>query len=327
MLITRGAKPERDFALVSNALLRDESLSFRARGKNTKNLALDGLPVVKLPCCAKIADGIGVLNTPLRYKPQPFARSCGFSDSAYSFCGSVGSRKTHWFAQAVASTPTHRSTSPLAWGRGVLYTPLGAIMASSSLDAQRQSVSVSAALPASFTVLAEAFLCYLHDSGATTSSEAVFIESRVFGLCIAGGINQRNEGQMLQAQNYIYSALGLALSEAKKYEAIPPGQSCITVSSERPGHVYILRNPSLPGLVKIGYTCLTVADRVQQLSRSTSIPMPFEVVASFRTSTPVAQEADIHALLAVHRMPGREFFSISEARAIAACKTIIKASA
>ena len=45
------------------------------------------------------------------------------------------------------------------------------------------------------------------------------------------------------------------------------------------------------------------------------------------TSTPVAQEADIHALLAVHRMPGREFFSISEARAIAACKTIIKASA
>ena len=32
MLITRGTKPERDFAVISNALLRDASLSFRARG-------------------------------------------------------------------------------------------------------------------------------------------------------------------------------------------------------------------------------------------------------------------------------------------------------
>jgi hypothetical protein len=32
MLITRGLKPERDFAIISNAVLRDKSLSFRARG-------------------------------------------------------------------------------------------------------------------------------------------------------------------------------------------------------------------------------------------------------------------------------------------------------
>ena len=32
MLITRGRKPHRDFAIISNSLLRDENLSFRARG-------------------------------------------------------------------------------------------------------------------------------------------------------------------------------------------------------------------------------------------------------------------------------------------------------
>ena len=71
---------------------------------------------VKYTHCKKIAVGIGVLDTPLRHKPQPFSRYCGFSNSASSFGGTEGSRKTRWFAQAVASTPNLCVTTPLAWG-------------------------------------------------------------------------------------------------------------------------------------------------------------------------------------------------------------------
>jgi hypothetical protein len=130
---------------------------------------------------------------------------------------------------------------------------------------------------------------------------------------------------MHEASNYILTSLGL---EPDPLEEPEPRQPTLLTSArqEANGHVYVLSNQSLPGLLKIGYTCLTVAERVRQLSRSTSIPRPFEVVASFETATPIAHEAEIHALLAMHRTPGREFFSIGEVDAVAACKAVIKAA-
>ena len=42
-------------------------------------------------------------------------------------------------------------------------------------------------------------------------------------------------------------------------------------------YVYILSNPAMPGLIKIGYTKNHPGERVKQLSRSSSIPVPFDV--------------------------------------------------
>ena len=47
------------------------------------------------------------------------------------------------------------------------------------------------------------------------------------------------------------------------------------------GCVYILKNPAMPDLIKIGYTMETAQKRADELSRSTGVPMPFEVAVNF----------------------------------------------
>lgn len=89
------------------------------------------------------------------------------------------------------------------------------------------------------------------------------------------------------------------------------------------GFVYVLRNPSLPGLVKIGFTAGSVAQRVKQLSRSTSIPTSFEIVREFSCAFPADVEAKIHTDLSMYRMAGSEFFKVPEALAIACCNEIL----
>ena len=50
------------------------------------------------------------------------------------------------------------------------------------------------------------------------------------------------------------------------------------------GSVYILSNPSMPGLVKIGMTEGDVNERIKQLSSGTGVAEPFVLEASI-TST------------------------------------------
>ncbi|WP_072041361.1 GIY-YIG nuclease family protein [Leptolyngbya iicbica] len=76
-----------------------------------------------------------------------------------------------------------------------------------------------------------------------------------------------------------------------------------------PGILYFLTNPSMPGLVKIGYTTGKLGVRLQQLS-STGVPSPFEVVATFYVKDSKRCEAAVHAKLHSYRdNPKREFFS------------------
>lgn len=84
--------------------------------------------------------------------------------------------------------------------------------------------------------------------------------------------------------------------------------------------VYILSNESQPNMYKIGYTSHDDIDkRVKQLSRSTSVPTPFNLEWAFRCFNAERLEGEVHQALKGHRISkDREFFAISlnEAREI-----------
>lgn len=101
-------------------------------------------------------------------------------------------------------------------------------------------------------------------------------------------------------------------AKGKKYE-----------KPKRPGFVYVLTNPSLDGMVKVGMTTATVERRAKQLSQSTSIPTQFEIHASFESTDPSADEQRVHLALQEHRVPSSEFFMVSAAKAAEMCAQVI----
>ena len=86
--------------------------------------------------------------------------------------------------------------------------------------------------------------------------------------------------------------------------------------------VYILTNPTIPGLVKIGSTDGNPADRAAQISSQagTGLPRPFAVEWSIETTTresAYSVERAVHKALANHRInKNREFFKITVAQAV-----------
>ncbi len=77
------------------------------------------------------------------------------------------------------------------------------------------------------------------------------------------------------------------------------------------GFVYVLSNPSMPGLVKIGRTEHDPSERVSELSGETGIPTPFKLEFSYFSADIEDLEQILHARLAPHRVsPNREFFRL-----------------
>ncbi|EQF23629.1 meiotically up-regulated protein 113 family protein [Clostridioides difficile CD160] len=78
------------------------------------------------------------------------------------------------------------------------------------------------------------------------------------------------------------------------------------------GYVYILRNDSLKGLLKIGSTTFGAEKRAKQLSNNTAIPTPFIVVYEIYVRHYEEFEKTIHKKLASYRVnTKREFFAVS----------------
>jgi ankyrin repeat protein len=89
------------------------------------------------------------------------------------------------------------------------------------------------------------------------------------------------------------------------------------------GYIYILINPSMPGLLKIGKTCRTSDIRAEELSGDTGVPANFIVAFEAPVSDCDAAESEVHRELANFRSnQNREFFKISLRHAVRAVSEI-----
>ena len=82
--------------------------------------------------------------------------------------------------------------------------------------------------------------------------------------------------------------------------------------------VYVLTNPAMPGLVKIGKTTqLEVDDRMRQLYE-TGVPVPFDCAFACQVRDASEVEKALHLAFGANRInPNREFFRIEPERVIA----------
>jgi hypothetical protein len=78
------------------------------------------------------------------------------------------------------------------------------------------------------------------------------------------------------------------------------------------GWIYCMTNPSMPGLVKIGYTDRPVEHRLEEANAPhTWIPTPFVIECAKYVKDANAREQLLHKLLNVQRVsPRREFFRV-----------------
>jgi hypothetical protein len=82
--------------------------------------------------------------------------------------------------------------------------------------------------------------------------------------------------------------------------------------------VYVLTNPAMPGLVKIGKTTqLEVDDRMRQLY-GTGVPVPFDCAFACQVRDASEVEKALHLAFGASRInPNREFFRVEPERVIA----------
>jgi hypothetical protein len=87
--------------------------------------------------------------------------------------------------------------------------------------------------------------------------------------------------------------------------------------------VYVLTNPAMPGLVKIGKT--TQADVSLRMSQlyTTGVPVPFECVYAIAVADCSNVESALHIAFGPSRInPNREFFQIDPEQAVAILKLL-----
>lgn len=76
--------------------------------------------------------------------------------------------------------------------------------------------------------------------------------------------------------------------------------------------VYLLTNPAMPGLVKIGFSERSIEERMRELSAAPGVPLPFECFLAVQTTNALEVERALHAAFGDRRKnEKREFFELS----------------
>ena len=76
--------------------------------------------------------------------------------------------------------------------------------------------------------------------------------------------------------------------------------------------VYILTNPAMEGMVKIGYTTNDPHTRAEQISRGTGVPLGYEVAWAYKCYKGERIEKEVHKYFKKQRVsPTREFFRVT----------------
>lgn len=87
------------------------------------------------------------------------------------------------------------------------------------------------------------------------------------------------------------------------------------------GTLYVLTNPVMPGLVKIGFTKGSVKKRVEEISRPTGMPVAFECYFAAKVPSFVEKEGMLHKIFFKDRVNiNREFFRVDPERVVLAIK-------
>lgn len=82
-------------------------------------------------------------------------------------------------------------------------------------------------------------------------------------------------------------------------------------------YVYVLSNPTMPDILKIGFTELTPERRSEQISNHTGVPALYEVEYAYRCVDGKKIEKEVHIYLCEKRLnKRREHFAISLEEAI-----------
>ena len=87
------------------------------------------------------------------------------------------------------------------------------------------------------------------------------------------------------------------------------------------GYVYVMSNPSMPDLLKIGFSSKDPKERAAELSKDTSVPKPFVLEYEAHVENPKGYEQSVHKRLQQKRPnKSREFFECSIEEAVIAIK-------
>ena len=90
---------------------------------------------------------------------------------------------------------------------------------------------------------------------------------------------------------------------------------------EESGILYVLTNPFMPGLVKIGCTTGSVEERIKALSCTTGVPVAFRCHFAARVDQMAAKEKTLHQLFSDRRVnPNREFFQVPPEKIVLAIR-------